>query len=110
MDSSRRTDSSHVCVQIQRFQSFLCTDSMKDGFQLSALMKVTDAAKTGNGIIVTRASTENGSWHIGTAGAEYNADKTNPTMMKGTRPEIKRGSLLSFYFSAEYYCIKKIPV
>lgn len=97
MSVFRFRDSSHSYVP----------DSMKDGFQLSALMKVTDAAKTGNGIIVTRASTEKWQLAYWDSGAEYNADKTNPTMMKGTRLKLKEGAYFLFIFPLNTTASKK---
>lgn len=82
-------------------------DSMKDGFQMSALMKVTDAAKTGNGIIVTRASGEKWQLAYWKSGAEYNADKTNPTMMTGTRLKLNEGAYFLFIFPLNTTASKK---
>lgn len=97
MSVFRYRDSSHPYVP----------DSMKDGFQMSALMKVTDAAKAGNGIIVTRASGEKWQLAYWNSGAEYNADKTKPTMMTGTKLKLKEGAYFLFIFPLNTTASKK---
>ena len=49
-------------------------DSMKDGFQMSNLMRVTDGAKAGNGITITRNSTEKWQLAYWTSASEYNSE------------------------------------
>lgn len=82
-------------------------DSMKDGFQMSTLMKVTDGAKAGNGITVTRGSGEKWQLAYWKNAAEYNAQKTNPTMMAGTQLKLKEGAYFLFIFPLNATAPKK---
>lgn len=82
-------------------------DSMKNGFQLSGVMKVTDGAKTGNGIIVTRNAGEKWQLAYWKNGADYSAQKTKPTMMTGTQLKLKEGAHFLFIFPLDITASKK---
>lgn len=73
-------------------------DSMKDGFQMSNLMRVTDGAKAGNGITITRNSTEKWQLAYWTSASEYNSQRTSPKMMTGTSLSLKEGAYLYLIF------------
>lgn len=82
-------------------------DSMKDGFQMSTLMKVTDGAKAGNGITITRGSAEKWQLAYWTSAADYNSHKTNPKMMSGTSLSLKDGAYFFLIFPLNASATKK---
>lgn len=80
---------------------------MKDGFQMSTLMKVTDGAKAGNGITITRGAAEKWQLAYWTSAADYNSHKTNPKMMSGTSLSLKDGAYFSD-LSVKCICNKEV--
>lgn len=82
-------------------------DSMKDGFQMSPLMKVTDSAGIGNGITITRTSSEKWQLAYWNNSTEYNAKKTKPTMMTGTSLKLKAGAYFMMIFPLNTTASKK---
>lgn len=82
-------------------------DSMKDGFQMSTLMKVTDSAKAGNGIAVTRGAGEK--WHLAywSSVSDYEAHKTSPKMMTGTSLNLQAGAYFFLIFPLNVVAVKK---
>ena len=80
---------------------------MKDGFQMSTLMKVTDGAKAGNGITITRGSAEKWQLAYWTSAADYNSQKTNPKMMSGTSLSLKDGAYFFLIFPLNASATKK---
>ena len=82
-------------------------DSMKDGFQMSTLMKVTDGAKAGNGITITRGAAEKWQLAYWTSAAEYNSHKSNPKMMSGTSLNLKDGAYFFLIFPLNASATKK---
>ena len=82
-------------------------DSMKDGFQMTSLMKVTDGANAGNGITITREAGENWKLAYWTSQENYNSQKTNPKMMSGTSLNLKSGAYFYLIFPLQTSAAKK---
>ena len=82
-------------------------DNMKNGFQMSSLMKVTDGANAGNGITITRGTGENWQLAYWTSPADYNSQKTNPKMMTGTSLNLKNGAYFYLIFPLQTSAAKK---
>lgn len=82
-------------------------DSMKDGFQMSTLMKVTDGARAGNGITITRGASEKWLLAYWNSAADYNSQKINPKMMSGTSLNLKEGAYFFLIFPLNASATKK---
>ena len=74
---------------------------------MSTLMKVTDGAKAGNGITITRGSAEKWQLAYWTSAADYNSHKTNPKMMSGTSLSLKDGAYFFLIFPLNASATKK---
>lgn len=74
---------------------------------MSTLMKVTDGAKAGNGITITRGAAEKWQLAYWTSAADYNSQKTNPKMMSGTSLSLKDGAYFFLIFPLNASATKK---
>ena len=74
---------------------------------MSTLMKVTDGAKAGNGITITRGAAEKWQLAYWTSAAEYNSHKSNPKMMSGTSLNLKDGAYFFLIFPLNASATKK---
>lgn len=76
-------------------------NSMKNGFQMSPLLKITDGGKAGNGIIITRPATATWQLAYWESAADREAHLTSPNMMSGTSLTLKDGARFYLIFPLE---------